>query len=215
MFARVLRNRGRRLRWALFSSVALASYFIAAIGLPVPEPLALAEGTGQPYPCQNHRCGCLNAEQCWTHCCCFTPDQKLAWARANGVRPPNWAEEIRTSGWNTPRLRDKQQSKTCCHCAGCGSDSTRDASAPPESARVDNGKKRSPFGWILSVSAAGCRGLATLWLTLGGVTGPPPVARWQPDLRACERMSPLDLRPCSLEHAPLTPPPRPFSSVTG
>ena len=43
---------------------------------------------GRPYPCQGHQCGCRSAEECWSHCCCFTPSQRLAWAAANRVDPP-------------------------------------------------------------------------------------------------------------------------------
>ena len=80
MFGRKWRIACRRLRRPLFTIVALASYLTAALGLPVLEPLTASEALGQLYPCQNHHCGCLNAEQCWTHCCCFTPEEKLAWA---------------------------------------------------------------------------------------------------------------------------------------
>ena len=54
-----------------------------------PWPISSAV-PGGPFPCQGHRCGCVSAEQCWGHCCCFTPEQRLAWAAANrSIRPLN------------------------------------------------------------------------------------------------------------------------------
>jgi hypothetical protein len=64
------------------------------------------------------------------------------------------------------------------------------------------------------MSAAGCRGLASLWLTLGGATGPPVPVHWLPDFRAGDLMIQLDLQPCMLGHAPLTPPPRSTGAVS-
>ena len=30
-------------------------------------------------------CGCASAEQCFTNCCCHTPAETLAWAKARGI----------------------------------------------------------------------------------------------------------------------------------
>lgn len=38
-----------------------------------------------PFPCMNHGCSCRNAYECWTSCCCFTPSQRLEWARQHGL----------------------------------------------------------------------------------------------------------------------------------
>lgn len=45
--------------------------------------------TDVAYPCQHRPCGCMTAAQCWRgDCCCFTLEEKLAWAEANGIEPP-------------------------------------------------------------------------------------------------------------------------------
>jgi hypothetical protein len=69
--------------------LCLLGYMAAVVGYPLP---AVVQKSGAPFPCQHHACGCVNAEQCWRDCCCFTPQEKLAWARENHVTPPTYAE---------------------------------------------------------------------------------------------------------------------------
>lgn len=65
--------------------------------LPIPYDVSLISpvethgSSDEPFPCQGCGCGCKTAEQCWTGCCCFTPSQRIAWAKANGVKPPDYA----------------------------------------------------------------------------------------------------------------------------
>ncbi len=65
---------------------ALAIYLAAVVGVPLPA--ALKKQRDAAFPCQGHACGCLSARECWEHCCCFSPKQKLAWARSHGITPP-------------------------------------------------------------------------------------------------------------------------------
>jgi len=77
---------------------------LVASGLPLPlgglTDLAMAVGgdevatarlaakdRSQPFPCQDKPCGCNSAKQCFSSCCCHTPKELLAWARANGLEP--------------------------------------------------------------------------------------------------------------------------------
>jgi hypothetical protein len=57
------------------AGLALLAYLVGALGFPVPaatqKPSAIA------FPCQNHACGCMTAEQCWQHCCCFNHEDGL------------------------------------------------------------------------------------------------------------------------------------------
>jgi len=43
---------------------------------------------GGRFPCEGGQCGCRSAHDCWSGCCCLTPAQRLAWAKANDVTPP-------------------------------------------------------------------------------------------------------------------------------
>ncbi len=59
--------------------------------LPIPLPVVrLVKDLSEPFPCQNCACGCVNAEQCWTNCCCFTEVERLQWAKDHGVKPPDY-----------------------------------------------------------------------------------------------------------------------------
>src|SRR5437868_1752138 len=71
----------------LVAPAALGGFLGGLIGVPLVR-LGPAKDRSRPFPCQDHRCGCLSAEQCWRSCCCFTNSQKLAWAAEHGIRPP-------------------------------------------------------------------------------------------------------------------------------
>lgn len=73
-----------------------AVYLFASIGI-MPTPAMVANWLGrlvpaselaERYPCDDHACGCVTASECWLHCCCHTHQQRLNWAAAHGVRPP-------------------------------------------------------------------------------------------------------------------------------
>jgi len=81
--------------------LAILGYTLVASGLPLPlggvaTPDArgaasarrvAAKDRSRPFPCMDSPCGCDTAERCFTNCCCHTPAQTLAWARAHGVEP--------------------------------------------------------------------------------------------------------------------------------
>ncbi|MCU0719062.1 MAG: hypothetical protein MUC83_05115 [Pirellula sp.] len=55
------------------------------------QPNTSVETGGENYPCKGNLCGCQTAQQCWTSCCCTTPEERLAWAIKNNVTPPVYA----------------------------------------------------------------------------------------------------------------------------
>jgi len=80
--------------------LAILGYTLVASGLPLPlgvvTPTAPASAgakrlagkdRSRPFPCMDKPCGCATAEQCFTSCCCNTPAETLAWARAHAVEP--------------------------------------------------------------------------------------------------------------------------------
>jgi hypothetical protein len=69
----------------------LVLFGFALASFPIPLYRVSHKDTSVPFPCQNHPCGCASAHQCWTSCNCFTPKEKLAWAKANGITPPKYA----------------------------------------------------------------------------------------------------------------------------
>jgi hypothetical protein len=69
--------------------LTLFSQLMLTFGFPLPAPRRSKSSRGIAYPCQSRPCGCLTSEECWKgDCCCFTIEQKLLWARANGITPP-------------------------------------------------------------------------------------------------------------------------------
>lgn len=96
----------RSLGAAVHAAVALAMVVafvwggLGLVGLPKPQ-------SSVPFPCMDHRCGCASPEECWTNCCCMTPDERLAWAREHHVQPPP-SIAARVLGTAKP---------ACCQCA--------------------------------------------------------------------------------------------------
>jgi hypothetical protein len=187
----------RTFRLRLTTSLALFVYLTATVGFPLPAPTI--RDHRQRYPCENHPCGCRSAEECWRHCCCFTPEQRWAWASANGVEPPAYAERPGLEGLPTAQLRSKAEEETCQVCSHKCKDK-ENASAtwpkarcacqregascceaePPTPAKDSKRKPVASLRWAVGVTALQCRGVSTLWLSSSGVVPPPPVAVWRP-----------------------------------
>jgi len=193
-------------------SLTLISYLITAVGLPLP---ALAwKSRSRPFPCQSHACGCLSAEQCWEHCCCFTPEEKSAWAEAHGIEPPAYADRPTDQGWNGPRLRDQADGRAhpatkCSKCqSATSSTGQRKAKQCCQAATQDQDNPATTH-WTPGVSARHCRGLSTVWVYAGAVPPPSPRTDGKPFEPEVERILYRDTS-CSPEPAiPPDPPPRP------
>lgn len=81
----------------LVTWLAMLGYALIVSGLPlggfgavaghsaVAAKRLAAKDRSARFPCQDTPCGCLSARQCFTDCCCRSPAETLAWARANGV----------------------------------------------------------------------------------------------------------------------------------
>src|SRR5207244_2374733 len=108
-------------------------------------------------------CGCRTAEECWRHCCCFSPEQRLAWAQDRGIQPPEYAERPSVQGWQTTRLRDREsccanhadEKKPCCHDSSAAK-TKRDGPASPAARK-----------WILGIARLHCKGAAAWWSSMG------------------------------------------------
>jgi hypothetical protein len=79
--------------WAM-----LGLHGLVASGLPLPMAGPPAAGTAaaaklagkdrsRPFPCMDKACGCDSAERCFSNCCCHTPAETLAWAKARRIDP--------------------------------------------------------------------------------------------------------------------------------
>jgi hypothetical protein len=176
----------------LFACISLFAYLATVLGMPLPQ--GQAKDHSQPFPCQDNPCGCQNAEQCWRHCCCHSPEERLEWARANGVDPPAYAELPSSSGWQSVRVRDQIPSKTTT-CCSCRKPTTESASPRPgkscctdrEASRPDrpsNGSAsdRTPAKrvWVRGVDVLRCHSMSTIWVSSGAASPPPPMIVWHP-----------------------------------
>jgi hypothetical protein len=93
--------------------LTLVSHLMVTFGFPLPAPSHKKPTDGVAYPCQSRPCGCLTSEQCWAgDCCCFTLEEKVAWADANGVNPPEHVRPLIESRRSRPAQPAKK--KSCC-----------------------------------------------------------------------------------------------------
>lgn len=88
-----------RMRFRATTWLAIAGYALLASGLPLPlgmltprgdavaDTRLAAKDRSRPFPCMDKPCGCATAEQCFATCCCHTPAERLAWAKAHSVEP--------------------------------------------------------------------------------------------------------------------------------
>ena len=137
--------------------------------LPIPLPKYPHAFTGESrYPCEQGTCGCRSALQCWTNCCCYTPEQRKSWADKHRVVPPEFAvlvsttprqplhgscceskksAGLNTSPLNTSPLNKSQTVKSCCK---------------PSTAKLVKKGRSTP----LSMLASRCRGGSTLFTSV-------------------------------------------------
>lgn len=69
------------------STLLLAVVTCSIVGVPFLAPGP--EKVGR-FPCEDGVCGCATAEACWDKCCCHSDVEKLAWAAAHHVSPPEF-----------------------------------------------------------------------------------------------------------------------------
>lgn len=219
----------RPFRRRLPAGLVLVAYLAATLGLPVSP--SVSKDLRQPFPCQDHTCGCRTAADCWRHCCCFSPEEKLAWARARAVTPPPDAEQPTSQGWHTTRLRDQEEGpkRPTGGCAHCESPARKTERCPPASPNccakprdvrsccqtgsprpVESSHCDEPTGhrWGFSLSALRCQGLSSWWVGSQALLPPPPGVTWSPNWVCTDRLSYSPSTPVVLFHSPPDPPPR-------
>lgn len=169
--------------------LATIGYALVASGLPVPlgvdhgarsaaaEKRLAGKDRSRPFPCMNKPCGCATAEQCYSSCCCNTPAELLAWAKANRVEPGVIAALAGRVATSAPEAEPgcSVERATCC-----SSDAKQPTEKPEPSccsartllaASAPDATDGPPTSVSLRAMRA-CQGLSAEWLLLG-VSLPP------------------------------------------
>lgn len=169
-----LRNVFRRLRrscrnWSfpIVGWLSAGMYLLVAGGVPLPIPTMAAKDRSSPFPCMDSPCGCQNAEQCWTSCCCHTRAERLAWAREHGVEPPRGlVVHVDAMAIASPPggCCSSRPAAACCSTkrSCCASRSASNRSPRADAAPRQNERENST---ILGIRALACHGFGTDWLT--------------------------------------------------
>ncbi|QDU54248.1 hypothetical protein [Aeoliella mucimassa] len=200
------------------AALLLTAFAVAAVGVPLDLP-RIAKRTIERYPCENCSCGCDSALVCWTNCCCHTLAERLAWARNEGVRPPEfalalareqrlnvapWIEEptvceSTTSSPETCATSTKSSKPCCCCCQSAETAATEEVADAAE-----------PCSRTSAWQAATCGGTLKWWLCMLKTTPPEIQIAWP--AASPERLVPLAGSLCSsMSYEPATPPPQHIS----
>ena len=199
--------------------LSLGCHLLVASGLPLPVVAPPADAPSnrvtkdrsRPFPCMDKPCGCATAEQCFANCCCHTPAQRLAWAKAHRVEPAVLAALERRVAAHT------EAPAGCCAADDVdleGPDVCRDyrslAADPMEPAPVSDGASDPPGRRIVILrDVLACSGIATALLGCGPAL-PPPARAVAPagDSAAIDRLVLRDDVAASFSADLPAPPPR-------
>ena len=222
----------RRIAWC-----CLVVHGLVASGLPLPLALTIAGGRvnpvaaarlagkdrSTPFPCMDKPCGCATAEQCFTSCCCNTPTETLAWARAHRVDPA--VIEALTQPVAKASRPAASRAGSCCSAASSEPSCCSSADPPvseaaggecrslagerPESADVLPGEEPAvPAGKVVTLRGMlACGGLVSAWMSCG-VSVPPPPAPAVPASILVATATLADESPTMRPSPPDAPPPR-------
>ncbi|HEY5315074.1 MAG TPA: hypothetical protein VIK18_21260 [Pirellulales bacterium] len=227
-------NRGcfwkRKIKLARAARGVLAVWFaVLSLGVPLPAPAVsdLADASGasaahvstahgaspQAFPCQDHRCGCRDADHCWRSCCCLTREQKFAWAVEHGVTPPAsfFAGQPPISHASVAKKSIAKKAAPATPVGCCAKHQRTHAVAASSKPLPSMPSGESAAGaQVTLISALGCQGTTMSWM----ITVPPSMrpAAALGDLAAQPNSAPLACEPLldvsSPSFAPPVPPPR-------
>jgi hypothetical protein len=165
--------------------LALVGQLAALVGLPLPN--LPAKDISSPFPCQQRRCGCMSAADCWNQCCCFSARERLTWAREHEAEVPD-------SLVTEAQRPDGAKPGTCCTIKN----------------KAKSSKPRTSTGQgVLGFMARQCQGQQhTLWGAGEPAPVPHPFVTWRFDARPAGWCLSEACTAPSVSHIPLVPPPR-------
>ena len=146
----------------------LGALLVTSLGIAVPLPIQ--KQSGEPYPCMDCPCGCVDAETCWRSCCCHTNAEKLAWARAHGVVPPAYV----MAAAEKPACCQRRAASCCCAQRSCCEKVVQESERPLTWRKSrETGKRRAAS--VVLLQALRCQGLGGSWTLLPPTIVPPAV----------------------------------------
>lgn len=179
--------RDRRFISAVLLVCALASGLVISIPRPVVKDRTV------PFPCMDCNCSCRNAQACWSGCGCLSRTEKLAWAIANRVQPPQWFDRLCAieGSDDTPSVSSccvaKKPVVSCCDSA-----KSADAYSDLDSKKCDAGscEAESTVMVIPGIGKRRCDGIDRLYVLLSLVL---PTERQTPTpiLLLADRLGPI------------------------
>lgn len=214
---RTLKQTLSATRAGLVAAAALA-LVVGTVGVPLP--------TGRPkdrsiaFPCMDRACGCHDAADCKAHCCCFSSDEKLAWAAEHGVDAEPFVDrsqcgDLPSGDFSTvaaDSLALEGAGRSCCHkqiASCCSSKGTRLTGRPDATNAQEPACDRVNSDRLLSISAyRQCNGFGFLWSVLSAALAPPKPVGYEFEWLMTGRVAPWNAVTSSLSFSPPTPPPR-------
>ena len=228
MFRRVLLRR-------ITTWLAIVGYALVVSGLPLPigfsapghESASSAKrlagkDRSKPFPCMDKPCGCATAEQCFANCCCHTPAERLAWARAHNVEAGvltalerRVAAEPHTAG--TGCCATKSAKSACCApsfdiegpeiCSEYQSlAGTPETTTDSDDRGSEHEQSPQPRTVVLRAMLA-CGGVVAEWFAAGAAL-PPPRCDVCLGMSVCDICTPGDELGDCQRASPAVPPPR-------
>jgi hypothetical protein len=197
------------------AAILLLGVLVEIAGMPV--VVTRRKDRSRPYPCQNNPCGCASADECWHHCCCMNNRQKVAWARAHDVTPPDFVVAAAEREGDEPQ--QVCNNEECCETAACSNHEERaccrarhahhEAASPSNSGdRKKTEKAESKARLVLSDLARRCSGLPQIIMLFSNALPCVVSAQWKPAESVAGFVVEVP-RPCvSADLSPPVPPPK-------
>ena len=153
----------------------------------------------------------MTADACWRSCCCHTNQQKLAWARENGVTPPDYVVVAAAKEVIVAAAKEKTSpiAKSCCSSKGscCDANSSSATKSLPGT-KIERDETTSTLVIVSVQDYQKCRGLASLWMTISHAINTSPLIAPPAKPVAGEWISSAMIDLDSISYEPAAPPPK-------
>lgn len=206
--------------------LTLAFYALVASGLPLPvagflPAIGASSATrlagkdrSRPFPCMDKPCGCATAEQCFSNCCCNTPAELLAWAKAHRLDPATLLtlqHRVEATAPAAPAetccCSSAAAAPSCCASIECGP-ADECCAAGPLAPADDRDPTPTPSKMISLKAMLACGGILAGWSTAMTSLPPPAAVCCEPCMRFVGMLSITDELGLSADPLGDAPPPR-------